>query len=389
VTESIEAPQTTATGSPTSSDRRLRVVHLVPTFTGGGAERQLVYLSRALAELRVDVHIGYLRDGPNLKLLAGSGVTVHRLEAEGSHDLRLPWTIYRLLKRLDPDVVQTWLPQMDVLGGIAARLASIPWILSERSAASAYPSGWKSRARRFIGRGASAIVANSAIGLEYWRHAAGRTLRRTIRNIVPLDAIAAAEFTPSEREALTHRAAPLIVAAGRLQAEKNWGVFIDALDLALGSLRGAQAIIFGDGTFRQELERQVAGTRFADRIRLEPYTEHLWKWLKVADCYVSVSRFEGSPNVVLEALACGVPLVVSDIPAHREILPGPGAELVAPDSAQDVANALIRILGEGPVSRRGAPAFLRDWGAECIAGQYATLYRELSRRDAATISPTP
>lgn len=378
----LEDPRTT-TGHEIRSGEKLRVLHLVPTFTGGGAERQLAYLARELAELGLDIHVGYLRDGPNLKLLEGTSVTLHRLPVSGSHDLRLPWLLRRLLRDVKPHVVQTWLPQMDVLGGLLARLAAIAWVLSERSASAAYLSGWKIRARKIIGRRATAIVANSSEGLEYWRDASSSTIRRTIRNIVPLEAIADSAFAPQERFERLPAGARLIVAAGRLQAEKNWEVFIDALNIALGTLPDVHAVIFGDGTLRHSLQERIARSPFANRIRLNGYTDDLWKWLNLASCYVSVSHFEGSPNVVLEALACQLPIVVSDIPAHRELLSESSAEFVSPHSAEAVASAVIKVFNDDETMTRRAHDSLRvvrQWSGGAIASAYVDLYLEISRQ---------
>src|SRR6185436_12110902 len=97
----------------------------------------------------------------------------HRIEGLGNHDPRLLVRLVRLLRRARPDVVQTWLTQMDVLGGLAARLVGRPWILSERASALAYPPGLKIRLRERIGRTADAIVSNSAGGDRYWERLVG------------------------------------------------------------------------------------------------------------------------------------------------------------------------------------------------------------------------
>jgi glycosyltransferase involved in cell wall biosynthesis len=373
----------TTTGPRLPSESALRVLHLVPTFTGGGAERQLGYLAAAMAEVGVDVHVAYLREGPNLKLLNDTSVTLHQLQAGGSHDFRLPWMIHRLVRRIGPDVVQSWLPQMDVLGGLVALLNSIPWVLSERSASLAYQSGWKIRLRKIIGRRATAIVANSAAGLDYWQDASVNTLCRTIRNIVPLQDIASSAFSARERSELALDSARLLVGAGRLHPEKNWRVLIEALDIVLKSLPDVQAIIFGEGTLRDALLEQIARSPFANRIHLEGYTDNLWKWFKVASCYVSVSLFEGNPNVLLEALACELPVVVSDIPAHREVLSEVAAEFVPPHSAAAVARAILRVLGDPDANARRKPGIfglMEGRSASSIAAEYIALYREISRR---------
>jgi glycosyltransferase involved in cell wall biosynthesis len=358
----------------------LRVLHFVPSFVGGGAERQLSYLALSLAELGHEVHIGFLHDGPNLQRLQGTAVQLHRLPAAGNHDPRLLLRTGDLIRRVRPDVVQTWLLQMDVFAGAAARIAGVPWILAERCSAEMYSSGWKNRLRRVLGRGSDAIVANSAVGLEYWRDVPNRNHHRMVRNIVPVDAITATTGLPQDAGDLL-KAPELIVAAGRLHEQKNWLVYFAALRTVLNARPQARAVVFGEGPLEAPLRQLASSYECADRIHLRGYVGDLWRWLKHASVYVSASRYEGTPNVVLEAVACKSPLVLSDIQSHREILSAEQAEFVALESAADIAAGIVRVLDDrARFAARAERAYeaVSNWSGASIAREYAELYRELS-----------
>jgi glycosyltransferase involved in cell wall biosynthesis len=361
--------------------RPLRVLHLVPSFIGGGSERQLCYLATALADRGLDVHVGYVHEGPNLERLRDTSVTLHRFHVSGNHDPRLLLTVARLIRSVAPDVVQTWLTQMDVLGGIAARMSSVPWVLSERSSPACYVNGWKNRFRRAIGAGASAIVANSVVGLDYWNGPSEAARRRTIPNIVPLDAIAAAPPAALDPADVLASVGQLVVSAGRFEPEKNWMLLIEALSRTLSRRGGVHAVIFGEGSQREAMLRAVSDSGQAGRIHIRRYTNDLWGWLKRAAVYVSVSHFEGSPNVLLEAIACKRPVVVSDIPGHRELLSDIEADFVPTNSATAVADALERNLSDtqAVVARvRKAYDRVQQWSAAGIAEQYDAVYREIA-----------
>ena len=64
----------------------MRILHLIPSFAGGGAERQLAYTAGALSDLAVDTHVGYVHGGPNLTFLEKKPVTMHQISAVGNHD---------------------------------------------------------------------------------------------------------------------------------------------------------------------------------------------------------------------------------------------------------------------------------------------------------------
>lgn len=116
-----------------------RILHCIPNMAGGGAERQLVYLSEELVRRGWDVHVALIKEGSNFESLAATGTAIHKISTRGNHDLGLLWRLMKLIRAIRPRLVQTWLTQMDVCGGISSRLTRTPFILSERSCAPAYP----------------------------------------------------------------------------------------------------------------------------------------------------------------------------------------------------------------------------------------------------------
>jgi glycosyltransferase involved in cell wall biosynthesis len=359
----------------------MKVLHCIPGMGGGGAERQLAYLAQPLAACGWSVHVALGNGGPNLERLAAGGAVVHRLTAAGNHDPRLAWRLARLIARERPDIVQVWFVQMEVLGGIAAELTGTPWVLSERSSAQAYPPSLKNLARVLIARRADAIVANSAAGDAYWKARAPQVPRFVIPNALPLDEIDAA--SPSVPAGITVRPDDSVVLfAGRFGQEKNVDTLVAALREVVKRPRTI-ALLCGDGPLRERLKAAIAGARLEDRILMPGYVEDLWPLMKRADAIVSVGLFEGHPNAVLEAMASGRPLVLSDIAAHRAVLDDRSAFWVDPRDAANIAATLMRVLDDpGEASSRAAAARLRatGWSIRQAAAQYDHLYRQVLTR---------
>lgn len=318
----------------------MKVLHLIPSFGSGGAERQLSVIAPALARTGVECHIGYCHAGPNLDPLLDSSVHLHQLRVNGNHDPRLLWQAWKLIRVLKPDVVQTWLLQMDVMGGVAALLAGVPFVLSERSSAPAYASGWKMFVRSKVGLRASTIVANSQGGVSYWLAQGATAPIHLIRNcVIPMSSVLAdADDVPS--------GASLILFAGRLSTEKNVVLLLDALIKVANDVPSCVVVMFGEGILLDELRRKISDANLSERIRLGGYTHNLAAWQKRADVCVSISNFEGNPNVVLEAAVQGCPLVLSDIPAHREVFDEASAWFVKHESVENVKDGVLRVLRE-------------------------------------------
>lgn len=333
----------------------LKILHCIPTLGSGGAERQLALLSTALIARKHEVHVAYLHGGPNLAVLVASGSRMHVLRARSNHDPAILFRLRSLLRSIRPDLVQTWLPQMDVFGGIAAQITHTPWILSERSSAEAYGSRIKDRVLRpLIGKSADAIVANSDAGAAVWLragHPPSSVL--VVRNALPSDTISRA--TPFPREELGIPAeSRILLFAGRLAPEKKLDILLKVAEQVV-SRRDVVVLVCGDGPLRSQLEVEAA--RFASsRIRFLGYRTDLWRLMKTADALISTSEFEGNPNTVLEAMACGCPLVVSDIPAHREFLDESLAAIVPERSVDAYVSAVREALSGTPLTKARATA---------------------------------
>lgn len=352
----------------------VRVLHFISTFGSGGAERQLSIIAPALARGGVETHVAYCRGGPNLDRLNGTGVHLHVLSSTGDHDPVLAWNIFRLVCRLRPNVVQTWLPQMDVLGGVAALLNRVPLILSERSSAAAYSPGWKTSLRRQVGRRAACIVANSRGGLNYWSpHLSGDRLH-LVRNCVTPTVQMTGELRGASVSHLVGR--PLVLYAGRFSYEKNIPGLVESLILVARQHPDAMIMMFGEGPERESAKTRVAQAGLSERIVVAAYTSQLPAWMARAAACVSVSHFEGHPNVVMEAAAAGCPLVLSDITAHREIFDEDSALLVPADSPERIAEAVLDVL-QNPARARDRAVRARAIAAQCELSAAVAAYRSI------------
>ncbi|MBK8006874.1 MAG: glycosyltransferase [Gemmatimonadetes bacterium] len=244
----------------------MRLLHCIPTLGLGGAERQVACLTEAFTRAGHEAHLALLRPaGAYEARLRAAGVTLHVLRYASHHDPRIYAQLATLARRLQPAVVQTWLPLMDIAGGLAALRAGVPWVLSERNSAPGYPPTLKNRARRWLGRRADAVVANSTAGLDYWR-ATGSEPRalRLIPNAIPRDEIDAAPAVELAAAGVPADPGRSWSTWGDLEESKNLAQLVEAL--ALPALRGqVTAVCCGAGPAREAIEalaraRGVAGT---------------------------------------------------------------------------------------------------------------------------------
>ena len=353
----------------------MKILQCIPTLEGGGAERQLCYLARGLVQAENAVRVVCIRGGVNEPRLRTATSMVDVFADLPPASPRVFWRLLRTIRQFRPDLIQTWICQMDVWGGIAARCAGIPWVLSERCSAKMYPPTVKNRLRLGVGRGASLVVANSRAGAAYWQERFGGCAPpiRVISNALPLDEIAA---VAAARPCGINANERIILYAGRLDAQKNLPVFFRALPEVLKEGR-FQILICGDGPEAETLRKMAAEMGLAARIHFLGYVANLYSLMKAADVFVSVSRFEGQPNAVMEAMACGCPLVVSDIPEHREFLDERSAFLAPVGASDQLAAQLRDCLAAPEVARAKAKVARRiaeQWDIGATARGYLAAY---------------
>jgi len=358
----------------------MRILHCISSMLGGGAERQLAYLAAEQSKRGARVEVALLFDGPNGDRLRRRGVTIHALRHRGIHDPYLLIQLIRLIRKSRPDIVQTWLRQMDILGGTAARWTRVPWILSERSSALGYPPGLKNRVRVSLGSKAHAIVSNSAAGDAYWKSCGNDRARRfVIHNGLPWDEIDRVPPLRPDPDTPTD-GRRIVLYAGRMSAEKNVNIMISGIRKAAAQVP-LNAYMCGEGMLQPEVKDLIQDNGLSGMVFLQGYVTDIWSWMKSADVFISLSLIEGQPNTVLEAIACGCPVVLSDIPAHREIVPAEMASFVNPHSPAEISAALVSTLKAPEEARRRAgraKARIAHRTIPAMADAYDRVYRSVA-----------
>ena len=169
-------------------------------------------------------------------------------------------------------------------------------------------------------------------------HTGREDLLRTVPNPYVTD-----EMRPS---AANSRSGPTrLLAAGRMVPQKRFDNLLRAF--ALLERKDAGLTILGDGPLRSSLERLARNLRVADRIQMPGYNPDILPWLRRTDLFVLSSDYEGLPAVVIEALACGVPVATTEsFLAARDLLGSAKSCAVVPTgNPQALAQAIDRCLG--------------------------------------------
>jgi glycosyltransferase involved in cell wall biosynthesis len=237
---------------------------------------------------------------------------------------------------------------MDIVGGIAARFTNTPWVVRESTSMGNYEfADWPSRIKRWLQKTiismASLIVSNSNSGNAYWASVYPDKRRCVIRNALPLEKIRNTSPIAIDQSGIPQQR-DFILYAGRLE---NWPKNLFRLFEVFREvvrITNVDVVICGEGADRKRLEQIAMDSGFADRFHFTGYINNVWQYMKAAKLFCSVSLVEGQPNTVLEAMASGCPIVVSDIPAHREFIKADMAYFVNPQNPADIQEKILAAL---------------------------------------------
>jgi glycosyltransferase involved in cell wall biosynthesis len=304
--------------------------------TGAGAATATYHFSINMARKGKCVSVLTSAFGSRRGRSVEEGVTVYRIpafrkKAERSSIFQMTmYTVSALLhllpvvKRERPDVIVVFFSfPCGPLGLFAYLVRKIPYVLLLRggdvpgSEARLYPfHRLLQPLRRLIYAKSATIVANSE-GLKYLALKADPGFRiDVVKNGVDTDF-----FSPPECPRDTDRRYSFIF-AGRFCEQKNIGLLLKAFSLCLQARREIQLILLGDGPVFPRLKSQADALAVNDSLLWAGWRskEDLRSFYRSSDCFVNPSFNEGMPNAVLEAMACGLPVLGSDCIGNREII---------------------------------------------------------------------
>lgn len=323
----------------------MRICFFIASLDGGGAQRQCIALLNALQRVpSVQAHLILLGPGVFDDRLDTSELVVHRTDVKNFAHPRALAFVVRTLRRVRPDLLVSWLHPADIWSYVATRVVpGVPWVMTERG--SVYPDQLAFNIRKLVGRHADAIIANSAQGSQLWERLAPRSPVQWIPNMVIDDGVC-------PRTSVDRGGSVECLAVGRLEPEKNIGDMVAAFSRFAVTQPRARLSIAGKGTLAGEASKIAGAAGVQDRLELLGFRKDVPELMARSRIFLSFSRYEGMPNVVMEAVSSGLPAVISDIPEHRALL-GDGYPYYVPldcpaaQAADVIARAWAQGLGTG------------------------------------------
>lgn len=367
-----------------STTKPMRVVVFVSGLSAGGSERVAVRASEWMRDAGHDVHLLTLAAADTDFYPTPTGVTrvgLGLLQPSGGswEAIRNNWRrivgVRSFLKDNRPDVVVALADQTNVTMLLASIGIKCRKLISERNDPILWkpPLVWRIL-RRLTYSMATLHISQSEHASEWIAKRFPRLRSVVIGNTYgDLPAVA----LPVRHRDDAGVAALKIVAVSRLAHEKGVDLLLEAFAMARARMGAAELVIFGRGDQRQMLEAKAEALELGASVSFAGAVSNVFEQLVAADIFVLPSRFEGFPNVMVEALAAGLPIIAARCPGGTADILGAVPERYAlefpPGDVGSLADALVRLANSPDLRRALGEAALQraaDYAPAAIAAQW-------------------
>jgi len=374
-------------------DDRRHVCFVLPSLNGGGAERAAVHVLNGLdaATWRRSMFL-FERTGPYLADVDRS-IEVH---ASASPSRGERWqALRRFVQEHRPDVIMAFLSFATTLSAARAAQTGAKVVFNQQTPMSAFlndadyawGAGWRrvvfSATSRLTYGAADLIIATSrgvADDLTANFGIAPDSIK-IVPNPVDVATVRARAAEPIDAALLPAGSGPLVVAAGRLADAKNYPLLVDAFAI-LRQRVPARLAILGSGELEAQLREQIAARALSGCVTLLGFQPNPWQFIARAQAFVLTSHYEGFGNVLIEAMACGVPVVATASAGTRDIITNNGnGFLVESHTPAAVADALSRLLTDEPTRDRMATTArdsARGFDVDRVIASYDAALRQVA-----------
>lgn len=367
------------------SGEKVRVCHILPRFSQGGAETQVLLNLESADRDRFEVHLCLMKTGDTImeararELVTSTTTLGFRWRSSFGDALRLR----RYLEGNAIDVVHCHLPLADTFGRVVAAASGVPVLVTTEHGKHL----WKTWPHRVLDRvlnhrtAARICVSEDIASIRRSREGLSIDKSPVIPNAVDLNRVRSA--TRNRNAVLSEfgwaEDSQLVVAVGRLVDAKNYPLLIAAVQQLQTKRPQLRCVIAGGGPLHAELQTKVDRAQLGDIVRLAGPRTDIPDLLQAAHVYALSSIREGLPVALLEAMACGLPVVATPAGGVKEILHDRVNGLMVPHEDPTALAKAIDSLFSDPgwaerLGRRAAADIEEGYDIRCTVRRMEELY---------------
>ena len=376
-----------------------RVMLMTDEMEVGGSQRQIVQLAMGLKERGIEcVVLYFIKPSFLVDRLHAAGIQTLRVDKRRRVDPEFVWKLRQAIRQWAPDVLHCYSFTAELWGAIATRLlpaSERPTLITSVRGTYEWYSANQWRMKHWASQRSQGIISNSREGAEYAARQMGLPMSRfsIVHNGVevpepPADAVAALrkEYTATTPNGQAD--APfetLLLFVGRLVEHKNLPRLLDAFARVAAERPHVRLLLVGGGPLHDTLAARIRELKLDERALLLGERSDVAALMKAADLLVAPSLREGMSNVILEAMALGLPVLATRVGGTPEVIEdGRHGVLVDPTDTQALADAMLQLIDD-PVRRQaigqaGRQKVLEQYSPPAMVSAMLKEYSRVSQR---------
>lgn len=365
---------------------KIKILFVLPSLRGGGAERVVLALLKNIAKGKFQLELVLLEETGDYLEKIPQDIKIHNLNKK-----RARWALFslaKLIRQEKPDILFTTLPQIVAITYLSLKFVKVKPIWLIRRANYEPPGVVPLITRLFLKKAyqkADKVICVSqglAGDLKKNWHISERKIK-VIYNPIDIENI-----QNLAKELLNHSwftsQTPVIIAVGRLTKQKGFSLLIKAFALVISKLK-PKLIILGQGPEKKRLREISKQLGIERQVEFLGFQKNPYRFIARAKVFVLSSLWEGFPNVLVEAMTCGTPVVATDCPfGPREILGNGKYGLLVPKADEKaLAAAVLKIFENSQLAQNfseKAKERIKDFAKDKIIKEYENLFLELCQR---------
>jgi len=358
----------------------------------GGMEKVLVNIANNLDKGKYKVHIAYIEDGSYRSLVKPH---IELIKLRKKPFIHLPNELLKIINSKNIDVVLHSWPKLGVYSYIQSTYSKTNASVIFRVPISLERYVQHHRildnaiARHIISgtlKSSDQIIALcNEMGDELIKQfQLPKDKLRIIYNPIDIEHIQKkmVEYNPFENSNHVN-----ILSIGRLEYQKGFDVLIYAFEKIIKNIPHAKLTIIGTGTQKEKLQKLVQTLKLSQHVQILPWTENPYPYIHYADLFVLPSRYEGYPNVLLEALACGTKIVATDCPSGpKEIIDTKYGWLAKSEDPDDLAEKIIIAL-KSEIDKEMLKTRAQSYDIKKIVKSYEEIIDNVTRQKVLIFTP--
>lgn len=341
-------------------NNKIKIVFGIPSLSVGGIERQLIKQLEILDRQKFEIHLITLFDYkniPNLYEKVPVDVKVYKISFKNKLDLLGFFKLKNILKEIKPDVVVSSMFSANTIFRIFQPIFGYKIFAREHNIYHE-KKWWQNKVDNFLSKRSEKIIAVSKSVAEFASKQANISIEKfqVIHNGVEIDKTNEFKnnFSKNDlRRKLNIKEDSLVfLNVGRLKKQKQQDLLIDAFKIVSSKYNNAQLFIVGRGPEEDYLKNKIIENNLEGKVVLTGYSDSVYDFYRASDVFVLSSKYEGFPNVAIEAMAFGLPLLSTKVPGVDEFLLDGENGFLMNENPENISEKMIKFIELNLESKR-------------------------------------